>query len=127
MSGSRNIIFKVDDIKLCEEKINYVTGDDWERRCNYVLQIEKDYMENEGLLQNIIYNLGEVSDMGSDNGSGEESSMSVTDLGKLYNFKISSWFSFNITLKSAFLWKLILMLVLLVFTYFSSLGRKVRF
>lgn len=65
--SSRNVTFKIEDVqKLCEEKFNLITKEDWEIRCRHVLKIEQEYIEKAQILDTVIdefiVNLGEVSD-----------------------------------------------------------------
>lgn len=65
--GNKNVTFKIEGVKnLCEEKFNLITKEDWELRCEHVLKIEREYMEKDvildNLIDNFIINLGEASD-----------------------------------------------------------------
>jgi hypothetical protein len=56
--AARNATFNLHDIKkLAEEKFSLVTWEEWLSVCNHLKEIEKNYIENERVLDNIADNL----------------------------------------------------------------------
>ena len=49
--ASRNVTFKMNDVlKLAEQKFNQVTADEWASRCRRVREIEREYLDREGII-----------------------------------------------------------------------------
>lgn len=86
--GSKNVSFKIDDVKrLCEEKFDSITKEDWAARCNHVLKIEKDYIEKEGILDTVVDNI--IVNLGEDSSSSNSDFDSTADSGSETNERMS--------------------------------------
>lgn len=74
--AKKNVNFKLNDaISLVEEKVNLITNEEWESKCNHVRKIEETCLSREPLIdnanENFIIDLGNDSD---DSGSNVETS-----------------------------------------------------
>ena len=53
--GSHNTTFKLQDMKeLCQQRVASISAEQWEKVCDHVKKIEDQYIEQEGIMENII-------------------------------------------------------------------------
>ncbi|XP_046684781.1 uncharacterized protein LOC124370533 [Homalodisca vitripennis] len=81
----KNTTFKLNDcIKLVREKVQDITKEEWAKRCQHVINIEKKYMEHEvsidDITESFIINL-EAGSSDDDSGSDSEHSSHREDSG----------------------------------------------
>lgn len=73
-----NVTFKLDDVsRLAQIEFAKITPVEWKKRCDHVIKIEDNYLENEHFVdiqtEELIINLGEDSDSESDFSDSDQS------------------------------------------------------
>lgn len=78
--ASKNVTFKTDDVRrLCEEKFSAMGVDVWRPICEHVKRLEKNYMDNEGIIDTAVDEL--IITLGDMDSESEESSSENIDNG----------------------------------------------
>lgn len=83
--AGQNTTFKLEEVmKLCQQRVDDISVEKWERVCEHVEKIEDEYIEQEGIMENVIESFiitGGDSSSESDDDEGDDHNENHDDNG----------------------------------------------